>query len=87
MVKINADIELCTGCQICALACSYEMTKAFNPRNSKIVVHQDLNGMTRDIEFIDNCNVKILTACRGATGDPPCISLCCAAALQIKTGE
>lgn len=37
MVKVLiADNELCTGCGICELACSYRWFKVFNPKRSAI---------------------------------------------------
>jgi carbon-monoxide dehydrogenase iron sulfur subunit len=33
------NIDSCSGCRLCELACSFEKTKEFNPKNSRISVH------------------------------------------------
>lgn len=84
MSKIIVNVELCTGCQICTLACSYMVERAFNPRNAKVVVHQNLSGLVYRIEFLDSCDIKIANGCSKIDHQPPCVDLCCFTALQFE---
>lgn len=86
-MRIKADVNLCTGCRICSLACSFEMNKSFNPRQAKIYVNQELIGVPKRIEFLNQCNVRIPDTCSEPDMEPLCIAYCCFGALQFDKGE
>lgn len=55
MSKIPENIqfypEKCSGCQRCALSCSFDFTGSFNPSLSYIMV----DPFTKSISFSDDC--------------------------------
>ncbi|MFC1919593.1 4Fe-4S dicluster domain-containing protein [Chloroflexota bacterium] len=67
---IACDPELCTGCQLCEMACSAEKEKAFHPDVSRIhAVHiSPLSAISIACRFCENT---------------PCISACPREALQM----
>ncbi len=63
--------ERCTGCHICELVCSFEKTRSFNPKRSRITILED-----------EQQGVSIPVACRHCTV-PLCMEACPTAALYI----
>jgi len=53
--KIVTHEELCVGCKICQLWCSYILTKRFIPSNANIQI-DDPYGLSPKISFLDSCN-------------------------------
>lgn len=60
---ISCDVEKCTGCQICDIACAAEKEKTFNPLLSRI----------RTIRIEPNFNLAITCL---LCEDPPCVRAC-----------
>lgn len=52
--KIIAHEDLCVGCKICQLWCSYMLTKRFTPSNANIKI-EDPYGLEPKISFLDSC--------------------------------
>ncbi len=50
---IETDIDRCTGCLRCQLACSELYIQAFNPSEARIRV--DMSGLNCSIRFTDEC--------------------------------
>ena len=68
--KIGIDIDKCTGCKACELACSLHLEKACNPMGSAIrIVRPDVHGPIR-YGIDDRCD-----HCDGME-IPLCIELC-----------
>lgn len=42
MIRVN--LELCSGCKRCMLACSFYKTGGFNPRYSSILIRTDIGN-------------------------------------------
>ena len=78
--RIVIDRTACSACRLCAMACSFEKTKKFNPRSSGIWIESDeIEG--KATPHICQQNIK---ACRmdkdGNKLDlPQCIAICHAA--------
>jgi anaerobic carbon-monoxide dehydrogenase iron sulfur subunit len=76
---IEVNVDKCTGCKLCELACSAVKTSEFNPRSSRIKV------VLVDIPEIP---VPILTeACDYCFGNPACVSVCLPQAIVWKDME
>jgi carbon-monoxide dehydrogenase iron sulfur subunit len=52
---LGVDRRLCTGCRACALACSFEYFKVFNPKRAYINVIRDEEHGTFDIIIKNGC--------------------------------
>ncbi|RLI29545.1 4Fe-4S dicluster domain-containing protein [Candidatus Bathyarchaeota archaeon] len=65
-----ADNELCTGCGICELLCSYAKFKVFNPRRAAIHVVKLEPGMDAPI-FCTQCGLCIPACPEGALSRNP----------------
>lgn len=68
-----ADMDLCTGCESCALACSFIKTKEFNPAASRI----------RILKF-EESGVDAPVSCQQCE-EPRCVEACPRDALVVKT--
>ena len=54
--KIKTNPEVCSGCLMCQLACSFAFTKRYNPTQSRILIEEiDATKLFR-ISFTDECN-------------------------------
>ena len=84
---INTEVEECTGCNMCALACSLSQKGAFNPRYAKIRIHQELSGLVTGIEFTDHCNSKLSGQCNLTVSEPNCVKYCIFKGLQLIKEE
>jgi carbon-monoxide dehydrogenase iron sulfur subunit len=67
------NVEKCTGCRMCQLACSFRHLGEFNPLKAYIVVNRNHGVRTIGIEFTEEC-----TWC----GD--CAHFCAYGALELK---
>lgn len=83
---VTAEIERCTGCNMCALACSMAQKGAFNPRYSKIKIQQELSGLAIRIEFTDQCNIRVFNQCNLIDHKPICTKYCIFGAIKFKKG-
>lgn len=56
MLKI--DLNLCSGCKRCMLACSFSITGGFNPRYSMLEIKTDLGNkpISYSIRECSNCH-------------------------------
>jgi len=81
--KIHVIEDLCTGCRMCQLICSYEHFRAFNPKKSKInVVHVDEQGIYMPIVDCDfECKFNVENEV------PKCVQFCNTGALIYSTSE
>jgi carbon-monoxide dehydrogenase iron sulfur subunit len=60
---ILINYKKCTGCMICAIACSFKKTNTFNPARSRIkVVSQEEKGMSIPI-LCQHCEEPVCMAC------------------------
>jgi len=69
---LKADIEKCTGCQMCALVCSATHTGKFNPSEARIVV-EDLFPEPGEFKlgFCIHCD------------EHPCVDACPVSAIKL----
>lgn len=69
---LKADIEKCTGCQMCALVCSATHTGKFNPSEARIVV-EDLFPDPGEFKlgFCIHCD------------EHPCVDACPVSAIKL----
>lgn len=75
------NTELCTGCQICELACSFNRVKVFQPSQSGIRVYRNNTEGTIEMEktsYCDLCKTKRV---------PVCMQFCPSNALSLGRGE
>ena len=54
--KIAAVPELCSGCLMCQLACSFAWARAYNPSQSRILVEELDDTNPFSIVFTEECN-------------------------------
>jgi len=55
MNSIESDLDCCTGCRICQLACSFKKTGSFNPRKAYIAIEEGDSG-TIGVTFTEDCD-------------------------------
>ena len=81
--KVYVVEDLCTGCKMCQLICSYEHSQEFNPKKSKInVIHVDEQGIYIPIVDCDcGCKFNIENEV------PKCVKFCNTGALIYSTSE
>lgn len=79
---ISVDLDNCTGCRACELACSWHHAREFNPEISSINVQRDdTNG---------EIQVTLLSTCDHCLSEdyPLCVKFCAPQALkQLITAE
>jgi len=63
VAHIATDLEKCTGCLMCALACPYEQQKGFNPRYAKIQVKKAISGVPEEIVLAPDCQTCVNRRC------------------------
>ena len=76
---IELNMEKCTGCKLCELACSAVKTGVFNLRNSRIKVC-----------LIDIPEIPVpvlLDTCDYCFGSPVCVQVCLPKAIEWKEME
>jgi len=85
---LTIDLELCTGCRNCELACSVRHTQAFNPKRSRIqILKDDMNCVTACIYggiAIDPQSKKAVK-CDLCNGDPACVKACDYGAISVAS--
>ncbi len=57
--RFKIDSDKCTGCLLCALACSFVKTQAFGLAQSRVQIGRDLVKGPQErysISFSDNCD-------------------------------
>ena len=73
---LAVDINKCTGCRMCELACSMVCEKTFHPKKSRIKVH--LVGLPQ-------IPVPVYTRkCDACGGEPACVKYCEVGALTYS---
>ncbi len=72
MKLIFVQPELCTGCRICEVACSFIKTKKFNPAESKIKIIK-----------VEEKGIDLPSMCLHCE-DAPCMDICPVGALKRK---
>ncbi|MFC1931633.1 hypothetical protein ACFLXJ_05485 [Chloroflexota bacterium] len=76
---IEVNMEKCTDCKLCELACSAVKTNAFNPRDSRIKVC---------LVGIPEIPVPVLLdTCDYCFGHPACVQFCLPKAIEWKEME
>ena len=76
---IDVQMEKCTGCKLCELACSAVKTGSFAPRKSRI-----------RIELVDIPEIPVpllLDSCDYCFGNPVCVRFCVPEAITWKEME
>lgn len=76
---IDIDMEKCTGCKLCELACSAVKTGQFNPRESRI-----------QVTLVDIPEIPVpalLDSCDYCFGNPACVGFCLPQAITWKEME
>lgn len=76
---IDVQIEKCTGCKLCELACSAVKTGEFNPRQARIRV-----------PLVDMPEIPVpvlLDSCDYCFGNPVCVRFCLPEAIVWKDME
>lgn len=69
---LKADIEKCTGCQMCALVCSASHTGKFNPSEARIVVEDQFPEPGEfKLGFCIHCD------------EHPCVDACPVSAIKL----
>lgn len=76
---IEVQMEKCTGCRLCELACSVIKTGQFNPRESRIKV--------RLVDIPEIPVPVLLDHCDYCSGNPVCVRFCLPQALVWKEME
>ena len=76
---IAVDLQQCTGCRACELACSWHTAKCFQPERSHIQVHRDNKQGEVQIVLKSTCD-----RC-GGEEFPLCIKFCAPEALKLMT--
>ncbi len=74
--QIEVQMEKCTGCRLCELACSVIKTGQFNPRESRIKV--------RLVDIPEIPVPILLDHCDYCSGNPVCVRFCLPQALVWK---
>ena len=74
--EINS--ELCTGCRLCEVACSFHHHRTFDPEVSSIKIYHDDNKGTISITIHSTCD-----QCQEEK-EPLCVTFCDRDALDIK---
>ncbi|MCE5283617.1 MAG: hypothetical protein LLG93_16120 [Deltaproteobacteria bacterium] len=76
---IDVNMERCTGCKLCELACSAVKTGEFNPRNARIKVTL--------VDIPEIPVPTILETCDTCFGNPVCVRVCLPQAIVWKEME
>jgi Fe-S-cluster-containing dehydrogenase component len=76
---IAVDLQQCTGCRACELACSWHSAERFQPECSHIRVHRD--NERGEIEVV------LKSTCDRCAGEefPLCIKFCAPEALKLMS--
>jgi carbon-monoxide dehydrogenase iron sulfur subunit len=67
--KVYTNFRLCTGCELCAAACSVTKFKVNNPRKSGIIIKRDLFERYEVQHICRHCE------------EPPCVEACISGAM------
>jgi len=70
--------ELCTGCRLCEIACSFHHHRAFDPSQSSIQINRDDSKGMISITLLSTCD-----RCHNEE-EPLCVKFCDRGALQIE---
>lgn len=73
---IEVNMEKCTGCRLCELACSAIKTGVYNPRDSRIKISLINIPEIPVPVLLDNCDYCF--------GNPICVKVCLPKALEWK---
>lgn len=76
--------ESCTGCLMCALACSLRREGGYNPRFSWVQPVREITGLVRRHDFPGRCDVRVADCCAGDR-PPPCVSACFFGVLKMES--
>ena len=74
----------CTGCLMCALACSLHREGGYNPRGSAVQPAREITGLVRGHEFPAGCDGLVDTCCAGRK-PPPCVEACFFGVLRVES--
>ena len=84
MPCVVSNLDLCTGCGLCMLACSMEHVDGFNPRLAWVQVRTDLMGIPLAICFTHGCDRAHAAQCRCRGEMPSCVAVCAPRALTYR---
>jgi Fe-S-cluster-containing dehydrogenase component len=74
----------CTGCLMCALACSLHREGGYNPRCSAVQPVREITGLVRRHEFPAGCDGAVADCCAGRK-PPPCVEACFFGVLNVES--
>lgn len=72
MKKIMVNFDLCTGCELCALICSFKTFGGFNPHRAMLQLNLFYDGVYNMPEVCRQCQ------------RPACMKVCPVGALKIE---
>ena len=91
MFKLLIDNHKCTGCQACAVACSYHHRRIFNPRIASLKVYRNGKRGKASVAVICEDSPEQqrgeripCDGCEGEAGLPLCIWYCGAGAIAVR---
>ena len=73
----QVDLDKCTGCRSCELACSFHNSRNFNPMGSSIHVNLDRSTGALSLTLDSTCDYC------ASEEEPLCILFCTAGALHL----
>ncbi|MEM2840750.1 MAG: hypothetical protein QXN62_04215 [Candidatus Bathyarchaeia archaeon] len=80
--KLLFKDERCTGCRSCEIACSYHLSRKFQPSKSKIRVVWDSCRGEMKIFMGTGCDL-----CRNEKEGPLCVKYCAPRAILYEWGD
>lgn len=78
---IVVHLDRCTGCDLCALVCSYQQKSGFNPRHALLRLERDGMGVPVGMAFSRQCQVQPVDPC-AQRPRPACEEACPFGALE-----
>ena len=78
VLSIIENSEMCTGCRLCEVACSFHHGRVFDPSQASIKIERDDTKGTISITILSTCD-----KCQNEE-EPLCVTFCDRDALDIK---
>ena len=79
------DPDNCTGCLMCALACSHHRCGGYNPRRALIQPRRQITGLVEEHDFLEACDAEVAECCRQLEGALPCVRECFYGVLKAES--
>lgn len=87
MIRLVKNVDKCTGCCMCMLACSMQRLNTFNIRHARIKVSINLTGLPEKIDFIDGCDQQLKQQCSFTCKAPVCVQYCLHGAIELVSDD